>query len=191
MTKRFVLYALTVLILATTITYLINPDLKSVLDGVSARRSERLEDVTGLVKVREYVINNGFVVPLQMLLFACIPVPFLYIIQITATAALPGVLFGLILRYDSHEAFAIIASSLPHAVLELSGLCLFASLLYRLNTSICQFCWQKLLKRQPEYCFKEELMNLFKNYFLLVLPLIITAAFTEEYVSDSIYRLLH
>lgn len=186
LSRSFFIYVIIITVLAAVITYLINPDLKGTLGGISSKIPKSMDQSTGLNLVRDYIKNNGFVVPLQMLLFALIPIPFLYGLQPTITAAMPGILYGLILRYDLEKGFIVILSSLPHYFLELLGYCIFMALLYRLNSALYSRLYSKVLKSKKRYQFNYELANTLKYFFILVLPVIIVAAFTETYVADFI-----
>lgn len=189
-TIPFMIYITIVLMVTTVITYWVNPDLKSVLDGVASKVPEGLEESEGVSRVMGYIMNNGFTVPFQMFLFALLPIPFLYCIQITMTAVLPGILFGLILRYDLKEAVVIIISSLPHFYIELLGLSVMAALLYRLNNALYRRWYMKLTKRPISFDLKDEVVRLLKYYVLLVLPIIIIAALTETYVAQWLNDLM-
>ena len=41
-----------------------------------------------------FIQNNGFHVPIQMLLLALIPIPFLYTLNLIVSLIIPGILFG-------------------------------------------------------------------------------------------------
>lgn len=195
-TKYFLAYIFIVLILSTLLTYVIDPNLKEVMNSVSKQLPKEVTSSEGIDLVFAYVKNNGFAVPLQMFIFSLLPIPYLYMIQPTITAILPGILFGIALRYDTLDALNLIISSIPHFCIELLGMCIFATLLYYLNISFYGRLYSKILKRhqkqrhQKQIKIKDAIADTIKYYFILVLPIIIVAGFVETYVPDLINNLL-
>lgn len=189
--RKFMAYICIVIIVSIMVTYLINPDIKGVLDGVSQKRNTNITSSLGLKKVWEYTVNNGVMVPLQMTLLALLPIPFLYCINLTITAILPGILIGLMLRYNFSKGIGLIISALPHFLIELTGLCIFAALLYRLNNSIYNFLYARLRnKKLMPIKLKDLLSKIVTIYLIIVLPLIILAGVVETYVADYIFKLM-
>lgn len=189
-TKCFMIYIL-LLIASAAITYIINPNIKEVIDTVSSGIPEHVSRSTGVPLVIAYIKNNGFSVPLQMLLFSLLPIPFLYLVQPSLTAVLPGILFGIVLRYDLKEGIAITISSLPHAFIELLGICLFANLLYNLNNCLYKKLYKRLFKmEQNNDKLRHCVIDMLKYYCFLVLPVIAIAGIVETYISDLLRGLL-
>src|SRR5690625_8019478 len=93
----------------------------------------KVSESEGLKKVWSFIVNNGFIVPLQMFILALIPIKFLYLLNIILTVALPGVLFGIALQANFKKGLAIIISASPHYVFEVFAFCLFVSVLFKLN----------------------------------------------------------
>ncbi|GKV55257.1 hypothetical protein NCCP2222_12040 [Sporosarcina sp. NCCP-2222] len=187
---KFFTLAAIITIAATVITYVINPDLKSVAESFKVNSSDQLRESTGMKKVWTYVANNGFVVPLQMFVFTLIPVQFLYLVNIISTATLPGILFGVILQADSRNGMKIIASTIPHFVLEVFAFCLWAAVLFKLSQVVRSKIKYWFKKNEEEVVFVDTVYKTLKVYLTVVLPMIIVAAFVETYVADLIYYLL-
>ena len=186
---NFFTLAVIITIAATVITYVINPDLKSVAESLRVHSSDQLRESTGMKKVWSYVVNNGFVVPLQMFVFTLIPVQFLYLVNIITTATLPGILFGVILQADSRNGMKIIASTIPHFVLEVFAFCLWAAVLFKLSQVVRSKIKYWFMKNEEEVIFVDTVYKTVKVYLTVVLPMIIVAAFVETYVADLIYNL--
>ena len=122
-----------VVIISAMITYIINPNFSDTLNSVSNNVSKSVSQKSGLNLVAAYIFNNGFKVPIIMLILSIIPIRFLYWIQPLFTAILPGILFGIAFRYSVAKAFIILISSLPHMLLEIFAFCLWMVALDRFN----------------------------------------------------------
>ena len=181
---------MTITILATLLTYMINPELKNILDMVENKSPDQLKEATGIKEVWAYVVNNGFAVPFQMFILAFIPIQFLYLLNIISTSVLPGILFGVVLRMDSTKGFEIIISAMAYYVVEIFALCLFAAILFELN-QVVRMTIKNIFKRHKNrILFFGKLLNTIKVYVTLFLPLIILAAFLETYISDMILHFI-
>jgi uncharacterized membrane protein SpoIIM required for sporulation len=186
---NFFLFAAAITIIATIITYIINPDLKEVMGGVENRLPDQAKESTGIDKVWSYVVNNGFRVPLQMFILALIPIQFLYVINIILTVSLPGVAFGLALQVNFRKGFDIIISSIPHFIFEVFALCLLAAVLFELN-QVVRVKIRNLFKKDKEgISFIKKFLETIRTYAIFVLPIIIAAAFLETYIADIIFNL--
>lgn len=184
---NFFLFATSLTIIATFITYFINPDVKEVLEGIGNRSSNQSNNPSGLYEVWTFIVNNGFVVPLQMFLFALVPIQFLYVLNIMTTAFLPGVLFGIALRIDGGKGFGMILSTIPHYVFEIFAFCILAAILFELNRTV-RIKVKKLFKKSEEdVSFSHLLVKTVSIYAVFVLPIIILAAFLETYIADIIF----
>ncbi|WP_413505945.1 stage II sporulation protein M [Brochothrix thermosphacta] len=184
-TKQFLLLTLMITIITTLISYFITPNLSELnqnLDRVS-------NDAAGLSKVFVYVVNNGLHVPLQMFFLSLIPIPFLYLCNLILTAIIPGILFGIMLHLSFAESLPIFVASLPHSITEMLAYCILAALLYDIN-KVIRLKVKKCFKKTTEtsYFFKI-FLQLVKGFLIIVLPLIILAAFLETYFADYIYSL--
>lgn len=186
---KFLIFGAALTIIATIITYLINPDLEGIMRGVEDKPSNQAIELTGLGKVWSYISNNGFAVPFQMFIFSLIPVQFLYVINIVTTVTLPGVLFGVVLQQNVDKGFGIIISSIPHYVFEIFAFCLLAAILFELNQVIRVKIRNIFKKDKVRISFIKKFLETVKIYITFVLPLIAVAAFLETYVADIIFSL--
>jgi uncharacterized membrane protein SpoIIM required for sporulation len=187
---NFFIFAAAITIIATIITYIINPDLKEAMRGLENSLPDQTKESTGIDKVWSYVVNNGFTVPLQMFILALIPIQFLYVINIIVTVSLPGVAFGLALQVNFRKGFDIIISSIPHFIFEVFALCLLAAVLFELN-QVARVKIRNLFKKDKEgIFFYKKFLETIRTYAILVLPIIIAAAFLETYIADIIFNLL-
>ncbi|WP_099974004.1 stage II sporulation protein M [Lactobacillus terrae] len=178
--------AIAITIITALAIYLIHPDLHSVVKSASDAIPNEIENKSGFTLFIQYILNNGFKVPLQMFILALIPVPFLYLINIFYTSILPGLLYGVAYTLDFQKGFAITIGSIPHLFAEVFALCLFASAIYPINLWIRN----KIFHRENNSTFWFEIKLFLKRYILYVLPLIILAAFLETYVADWITNLM-
>lgn len=176
-----------VIIISAVITYIINPNFSDTLNSVSSNISKSVSQKSGLNLVVAYIFNNGFKVPIGMLIFSIIPIRFLYWIQPLFTAILPGILFGIAFRYSVSKAFILLISSLPHMLLELLAYCVWMVALDQLNKWIR---YKISKKKQTNTKFLDEFKVLLISYVKYVIPLIVIAAFTETYVADWISHIL-
>ncbi|MGF9958228.1 stage II sporulation protein M [Bacillus mycoides] len=188
---NFFILAIALTVIATIITFIINPDFKEIMKGVGNRLPDQVKESTGIEKVWSYIVNNGFIVPLQMFILALIPIQFLYAINIILTVSLPGILFGIGLQADFQKGFGIIISSIPHYLFEIFAFCLFAAILFELNKFI-RIKLKNLFKKDKErVSLNKKILEVIKIYVVLTLPIIIIAAFLETYIADIILNLFH
>ena len=176
-----------VIVISAVITYIINPNLSDTLNSVSSNVPKSVSQKSGLQLVVAYIFNNGFKVPIGMLILSIIPIRFLYWIQPLFTAILPGILFGIAFRYSVAKAFIILISSLPHMLLEIFAFCLWMVALDRFNKWIR---YKISKKKSADTNLLKELKLLLSPYIKYVLPLMVIAAFTETYVADWISHIL-
>ncbi|GAB6636637.1 stage II sporulation protein M [Streptococcus uberis] len=176
-----------VIVISAVITYIINPNLSDTLNSVSSNVPKSVSQKSGLQLVVAYIFNNGFKVPIGMLILSIIPIRFLYWIQPLFTVILPGILFGIVFRYSLAKAFIILISSLPHMLLEIFAFCLWMVALDRFNKWIR---YKISRKKSANTNLLKELKLLLSPYIKYVLPLIVIAAFTETYVADWISHIL-
>ncbi|NWK84244.1 stage II sporulation protein M [Staphylococcus sp. GSSP0090] len=160
---------------------------KNVTNGTPAA----LDKAQGLQKVWEYVLNNGFRVPIQMLLLAVIPIPFLYYLNILSTTILPAIVLGFAIHIDLYKGSMMTISAMPHFLLEILGLCFVASGLLKVNQSIIRKISNLFRNNKKEkLSLKLAIINFLKIYVYIALPLIILAAFTETYLSELLIKSL-
>lgn len=181
--------AVIITILTTITTYIVNPDLKGISESIRNNSSEQLKESTGIEKVWAYVVNNGFAVPLQMFVLTLIPVQFLYLLNVISTAILPGILFGAILQFDPRFSIELISSTIPHYFVEVFAYCLFAAVLFELNRAVRIKIRNVFKKDKNGISIVRKILETIKVYAVLILPLIILAAFLETYIADIIFSL--
>ena len=186
---NFFIFAAAITIIATIITYIINPDLKEVMEGIEDSSPDQIKESTGIDKVWSYIVNNGFAVPLQMFILALIPIQFLYVINIISTISLLGVLFGIVLQVDFKKGFELIISSIPHSIFEIFAYCLLAAVLFELN-QVIRVKIRNIFKKDKEgNSLIKKFLKTIRTYVVFVLPIIIAAAFLETYIADIILHL--
>lgn len=187
----FFAFSVAVTMIATFITYLINPDLKEVISGIEERLPIQIKVSTGIDRVWSYVVNNGFAVPLQMFILAVIPIQFLYMINIISTSSILGVFFGIALQLDFEKGFELIIASIPHSSFEIFAYSLFAAVLFELNLVIREKVRNKFKKDKEGNSFRRKIVSTIIAYIVFVLPIIIAAAFLETYIADIILDLFN
>lgn len=186
---KFFLFLTIITVLTTLITYILglNLDITKVIDSIGA--SKEITKVTGIKKVEAFIINNGFKVPLQMLILAIIPIQFLYLLNVFIPSFIIGIAFGIILQIDSVKGSQIIISSIPYYIVEVFAFCLFAAVLFELNQIIRKKIKTSLKKTKVKVSFILKSLEAIKIYAILVLPMMIIAAFFETYVADILLNL--
>ncbi|WP_255260064.1 stage II sporulation protein M [Bacillus sp. AFS023182] len=186
---NFFILGVALTVIATVITFIINPDLKEILEGIGNRLSSQVKESTGIEKVWAFIVNNGFIIPLQMFILALIPIQFLYVIHIISTSSLLGVLFGIVLQADFKKGFGMIISSIPHYLFEIFAFCLFAAILFELNKFIRIKLKIMFKKDKERVSLNKKILEVIKIYAVLTLPIIIVAAFLETYIANIILDL--
>lgn len=176
-----------VIVISAVITYIINPNLSDTLNSVSSNVPKSVSQKSGLQKVVAYIFNNGFKVPIGILILSIIPIRFLYWIHPLFTVILPGISFGIVFRYSLAKGFVILISSLPHMLFEVFAFCVWMVALDQFNKWIR---YKISKKKSADTNLLKELKLLLSPYIKYVLPLIVIAAFTETYVADWISHIL-
>nr|WP_315294115.1 stage II sporulation protein M [Mammaliicoccus lentus] len=192
MTKRIMIFfciSISLMLISGIITYIVNPNIE-VIKNIQGLPEDK-QRAEGLEKVWQYIINNGFKVPLQMLILSIIPIPFLYSANLISTSILTGFVFTLLIRVDLHLGLIGVGSSIPHTVLELLSYAVFAAALYLLNKSIIRMISNLFRKnKKTKISFLKSIVTVAKVYILLVLPLSIIVAFLETYFTNFLMDLL-
>lgn len=186
---NFFMFATSITIIATIITYILNPDLKEIIEGMEESLPDQVTESTGINLVWSFIVNNGFMVPLQMFILALLPIQFLYVVNIIVTVSLLGIVFGVVLQADIVEGFGLVIASIPHSVVEVFAFCLFAAVLLKLNRVIRAKIRNIFKKEKEGISLIKKILETLKVYIILVLPLIIVAAFLETYIPDMIFSL--
>ncbi|MEK4404689.1 stage II sporulation protein M [Sporosarcina sp. FSL K6-6792] len=185
----FFIFAVAITIVATVITYIINPDIKEITEGIGNKLPDQVKESEGIKKVWSFVVNNGFMVPLQMFILALIPIQFLYLLNIISTVTLPGILFGIALQVNSIKGLGIIIATIPHYIFEVFAFCLFAAVLFELNQVVRVKIRNVFKTEEVGTSLIKKVLETIKIYTILILPLIIMAAFSETYIADIIFSL--
>lgn len=177
------------LIITTIFCYFVHPSLNELKNMGSG--SDKISETKGLKKVWDFIVNNGFKVPLQMFILALLSIPYLYLINLVVTVVLPGIMLGFLLSFDLHKGLIGSIAFIPHYTFEIMGLCILTSALYMLNKAITRRFTNLFRKSKKEnYAIKDNLINVIKFYVLIALPLIVIAAFLEIYVSNFLFNLM-
>ena len=149
----------TTFLLVTILIALIFHPSEEFIKQLGASSPESVSKTHGIKKVWGFIQNNGFHVPIQMLLLALIPIPFLYTINLIVSLIIPGILFGFFIHFDTYKGLTSLIAYIPHYTLEIMSFCIFTSGLYMLNKSIIRKItnlFRKRKKRRP----------LFQNKFI-------------------------
>jgi len=187
---QFFVFAAAITIVATIVTYIINPDLKTAVEGLKKSTSSEIHPATGLDKIWSYFRHNGLAVPFQMFILALIPIPFLYLLNVVSTSALLGVAFGIALQVDLDQGVKLILSSIPHSIVEIFAYTVLAAALFELNRA-WRMKIKKLFKKdsvQEQQSLVQGILKTVKIYVVFVIPLIVVAAFLETYLADLIFH---
>lgn len=185
---KFFFFVLIILVITTILSTIFMPT-KEELKSIGDTLPKRLDQAKGLNLVGQYIIHNGFAVPLQMFILALIPIPFLYSINLLSTTIPLGILLGFAINLNIKVGIAMILSTIPHASFELFAFCLVASGLYQVNKSMTRKLTNIFRKQKKEnISFKEAFINFIKIFICRALPLFIIAAFLEAYLATDLYR---
>ena len=186
---KFLMFAVAITIVATVTTYIINPNFEEIAEGIGNNLPDQVKESVGLKKVWAFIVNNGFIVPLQMFILALIPIQFLYLLNIISTVTLPGILFGIALQASFKKGLGIIISAIPHYIFEVFAFCLFAAVLFKLNQVVRDKVRSVFKKAETGTSLIKNILGTVKIYAILILPIIILAAFMETYIADIIFSL--
>ncbi|WEV54700.1 stage II sporulation protein M [Leuconostocaceae bacterium ESL0723] len=172
---------LVIMLLAMVVTYLVNPNVHEATKAIMPRSSESFSAVSGtLGELRLYIVNNCFTVPLGMLIFALLPIPYLYLWQPIFTFIGPGVLYGLVARINLSLFPKIILSTTSHNLVEMLAFATMIVILQPLNQWVCSFVWRHRTERSTTLV--SELKQVLVRWFTIALPIFILAAVLETYL---------
>ncbi|UUY68383.1 stage II sporulation protein M [Staphylococcus warneri] len=191
--RRTIKFLVTILIifLVTFILAIIFSPSTETIKNLSKGIPSNVANAVGLEKVWEYILNNGFKVPFQMLILAIIPIPFLYYLNIISTAIPPAIALGFVINYDIYKGTMVTISSIPHFFVEILAFYFVASGLVKVNQAIIRKITNLFRKNKKEnLSLKLSIINLLKIYVFIALPLFVIAAFFENYLSKFIFDLL-
>lgn len=188
--SKFFLFLTSLSIVIALTTYMFSLNISNI-DFIKLFESigdnEQLIQLNGIQKVEAFILNNGFKVPLQMLILSIIPIQFLYLLNIIIPAALIGVAFGIILQVDLVKGIQVLVSSMPYYIVEVFAFCLFAAILYELNQFIRIKIKNIFKKNKEKISFTNRGLEAVKLYALFILPMLIFAAFLETYLAEILF----
>lgn len=146
--RRTIKFLVTILIifLVTFILAIIFSPSTETIKNLSKGIPSNVANAVGLEKVWEYILNNGFKVPFQMLILAIIPIPFLYYLNIISTAIPPAIALGFVINYDIYKGTMVTISSIPHFFVEILAFALLLAVSSKLT--------KLLLEKSPTYLEK-------------------------------------
>lgn len=185
--SKFFLFLTSLSIVITLITYMLSLNFDFIKIFESIGDNEQIIQLNGIQKVEAFILNNGFKVPLQMLILSMIPIQFLYLLNIIIPSALIGVAFGILLQVDLVKGMQVIVSSMPYYFVEVFAFCLFAAILFELNQFIRIKIKNIFRKNKVKISFTKKGLEAVKLYALFILPMMIFAAFLETYLADRLF----
>lgn len=189
-TLKFLFTTLLIFLITLILAIIFSPSIETLKSATESTHNS-VDKARGLQKVWEYILNNGFKVPFQMLILTIIPIPFLYYLNIIKTTVPLGIAFAFVLHFDLYKGSMMIIASTPHSIVEILGFCFIASALFKVNQSIIRKINNIFRKsKKQNLSIKLAILNLLKIYLLIALPLIIIAAFMETYLTDLLLNLL-
>lgn len=189
-TIKFLVTILIIFLVSFILAIIFSPSTETI-KNLSKGIPSNVANAVGLEKVWEYILNNGFKVPFQMLILAIIPIPFLYYLNIISTAIPPAIALGFVINYDIYKGTMVTISSIPHFFVEILAFCFVASGLVKVNQAIIRKITNLFRKNKKEnLSLKLSIINLLKIYVFIALPLFVIAAFFENYLSKFIFDLL-
>ena len=188
-TIKIFTFTIIIFLITLTLAIIFSPSLETFKNMTNGQHGN-ISKTNGLIKLWQYIINNGFKVPFQMLILSLIPIPFLYFLNLLSTTIITGIAFGFAIHFDLNKGLLMVLSSIPHTIIELLAMCFVISGLYKLNKTIIKKISNLFRKNKKQnFSFKLAFSNLLKIYFLIALPLYILAALLETYLTNYIYNL--
>lgn len=185
--SKFFLFLTSLSLVIALITYMLSLKIDFIKIFESIGDNEQLIQLNGIQKVEAFILNNGFKVPLQMLILSIIPIQFLYLLNIIIPSAIIGIAFGIILEVDAVKGMQVLVSSMPYYIVEVFAFCLFAAILYELNQFIRIKIKNIFKKNKVKISFKNRSLEAVKIYVLFILPMMIIAAFLETYLAEILF----
>lgn len=188
--KIFII-ATILLVTVTILAFFFHPT-EEFIKQLGNQSPKRVSETTGLEKVWGFIVNNGFSVPLQMVILALIPIPFLYTLNLIVSMIIPGIMLGFLISFDTQKGIAALIAYIPHYTLEIMSQCVLISCLYIINKTIIQKIINLFRKEKKQtYSLKMNIIFLVKMYLFVSLPLVVLAAFTETYIADLIFNAIN
>ncbi|CAM3881907.1 stage II sporulation protein M [Mesobacillus thioparans] len=180
--KYWFLYFI-VFVMAYLITLFINPNLKELLSGLDENFKEDAPG-KGYWETTLFLFKNNWLVCLQILILAIIPIRHLYILPLITTSAMIGMTLYLVQQVDLNVLHTFGFGFLPHAILELTIFMLAAIYGNALNKSIVTRLTNTFRKNKKGTSpFRLHFKEAFSAFIFVITPCIFIAAFIEGFVS--------
>ena len=77
-TIKIFTFTIIIFLITLTLAIIFSPSLETFKNMTNGQHGN-ISKTNGLIKLWQYIINNGFKVPFQMLILSLIPIPFLYL----------------------------------------------------------------------------------------------------------------
>ncbi|MGV2941533.1 stage II sporulation protein M [Mesobacillus sp. LC4] len=172
-----------IFLMAYLITSYINPDMKELLSGLDGNFKEGVPK-KGYWETTLFLFKNNWLVCLQILVLAFIPIRHVYILPLISTCAMIGMTLYLAQQVDLNVLHTFGFGFLPHAILELTTFMLAAIYGNKLNKTIVTRLTNSFRKvKKSTTSFRLHLKEAFSAFILIITPCIFIAAFIEGFVS--------
>lgn len=187
---KYWLFYFIIFIIAYLITVLTNPNIKELILGLDENLKD---DVSGEGYWRStfFLFKNNWLVCLQILILAFIPIRYLYTLPLISTSAMIGVTLYLVQQVNLNVLYTFGLGFLPHAILELTTFILAACYGSSINKVIIgrlTNLFRKIKKITPS--FRRHLKEAFIAFILVITPCIFIAAFIEGFISKFLLNII-
>src|SRR5699024_3987248 len=183
--RTIVLFSVALFLLAGSFFTVLfwSPSFSSLFDSLQTESSQ--VDRNRWEAFGWYVQNNGFRVPFQIFLLACLPIPYLYFINVGLTSVFIGIALYLPipLANDQFTVGHALAGTALHGVFEMIGFCFIAALLHPVHRSIRGKLANLVRPSKHVLSLLIALKHLGIGYLTVALPLLIAAGLIEAFIS--------
>ena len=185
--KRIILmtaFAAVILTLVSTLYVKNNPDVgwEWMRNFIASMSFTEVFDDAGNLSVVGLLLNNVRAC-MAAIGLGIIPFLFLPVIALVTNSAIIGTLFGLSMELGLPIG-TMIAGILPHGIFEIPALIMAISL----GIYVCKGITMRILKKR-EGSLREDLADAGRFLALIILPLIITAAVIEAYITPLVIEM--
>ena len=185
--KRIILmtaFAAVILTLVSTLYVKNNPDVgwEWMRNFIASMSFTEVFDDAGNLSVVGLLLNNVRAC-MAAIGLGIIPFLFLPVIALVTNSAIIGTLFGLSMELGLPIG-TMIAGILPHGIFEIPALIMAISL----GIYLCKGITMRILKKR-EGSLREDLADAGRFLALIILPLIITAAVIEAYITPLVIEI--
>ncbi len=185
--KRIILmaaFAAVILTLVSTLYVKNNPDVgwEWMRNFIASMSFTEVFDDAGNLSVVGLLLNNVRAC-MAAIGLGIIPFLFLPVIALVTNSAIIGTLFGLSMELGLPIG-TMIAGILPHGIFEIPALIMAISL----GIYVCKEITMRILKKR-EGSLREDLADAGRFLALIILPLIITAAVIEAYITPLVIEM--